>query len=321
MDKKKDLSFTVIIPSYNEREDIRIAIESAVNQEYPAKEILVVDDSSDNTPDIIKEYKKDGVDFVGGPKMGCCGARNKGMKMANGDVVVLLNADTALPPDFLKKIKKHYDAGADYVLVESEVMNQESKWARYVELLHKYSTKRDSDMDWTEGFSCRRLAAERVGFIPGGDIPVRFCRDWTLGHKLKEEGFKKVIDLSIKVRHKAPPTLPEFLFFREIRGRFAVLIQYYLQDKPLWFLMPKFVIKDIIAILEMLTFVLIIRNSWVISRESDNPIKDFPICILGQYLNLAARIVGEWRGFFVILKYGKKNQNDKATLSEYKRRW
>src|SRR3989344_5290464 len=95
--------FSIIIPSYNEGEDIRLSIESAITQKYPNKEILVVDDSSDSTPKIINEYAKKGVRFINGPRNGCCEARNLGIKTATGDIIVLLNADVVLPSDFLER--------------------------------------------------------------------------------------------------------------------------------------------------------------------------------------------------------------------------
>jgi glycosyltransferase involved in cell wall biosynthesis len=217
----KNLKFTIIIPSYNEKEDVRLAIESSIKQRYPDKEILVIDDSTDNTPQIIREYVSRGVVLLDGPRKGCCGARNFGIKKASGDVVVLLNADVVLPPDFLEKIKKHYEAGADYVLVESRVFNQENIWARFIEMQHRYESRKIGDKaEWTEGFSCRREAALKVGLIPG-DFPIRFCRDWFLGKRLNEAGFKKVIDRSIVVTHKAPDNFKEYWQVRKVRGRFS----------------------------------------------------------------------------------------------------
>jgi glycosyltransferase involved in cell wall biosynthesis len=52
---------SILIPTYNEREDLlRQSIESALNQTYPNIEVIVIDDgSTDNTPNILKGYGKD----------------------------------------------------------------------------------------------------------------------------------------------------------------------------------------------------------------------------------------------------------------------
>ena len=181
------MTFSIIIPSYNESDDIRLAIDSAVAQTVKPLEVLVVDDSSDNTPEIIKEYADRGVSFVAGEHNGCCGARNLGMRHAKGDVVVLLNGDVQLSPDFLEKISKHYENGADYVLVESRVLNPEDALAAFVEAQSQNDYDHNPNLEWTEGFSARRAAVEKVGYIPG-DFKARFCRDWMLGRRLSEAG-------------------------------------------------------------------------------------------------------------------------------------
>jgi glycosyltransferase involved in cell wall biosynthesis len=59
MHKIKDI-LTVVIPSYNEKEELlRKAIESILNQTYSYIELILVNDgSTDNTPDVMREYQK-----------------------------------------------------------------------------------------------------------------------------------------------------------------------------------------------------------------------------------------------------------------------
>lgn len=292
----QNLKFSIIIPSYNEGEDIRLSIESAINQKYPDKEILVVDDSSDNTPEIIKEYANRGARLINGYRKGCCGARNLGIKEANGDVIVLLNGDVVLPPDFLDKISKHYEKGVDYVLVESEVFNKENFFARFVEMQHRYESKKIGEKaEWTEGFSCRRQAALKVGLIPG-DFPVRFCRDWFLGKKLKEAGFKKAIDLSILVTHKAPDNFKEYWRIRKARGRFSALTQYFLLQRNRGFLALKFLIKDLLWFLELVLIFPVAVKIYKISNFSDKSFKDFFLFFYAYFIQKIAFIIGEWSG-------------------------
>lgn len=295
----KELKFSIIIPSYNEKDDIRLSIESAINQTYKNREIFVVDDSSDNTPQIISEYSKDGVRLVNGPKKGCCGARNLGMNMASGDVIVLLNGDVRLPDDFLERILKHYNSGADYVLVESKVFNLESLWSRFVEMLHRYdSGKIGEKAEWTEGFSCRRQAALDIGLIPG-DFSARFCRDWFLGKKLKESGFKKKVDLSIVVSHKAPDNFNEYWHVRKTRGRFSALTQYFLLKRNRGFLAIKFLIKDLMWFLEFVIIFPVLIKLFNISKFSENPVKDFFPFLFAYFIQRIAFIYGEWEGLIL----------------------
>ena len=49
---------TVFLPTYNEQDHIRNKLENLLNQTYLPSEILIIDCSSDNTPEIVREYQK-----------------------------------------------------------------------------------------------------------------------------------------------------------------------------------------------------------------------------------------------------------------------
>ncbi|WHZ23952.1 MAG: hypothetical protein OJF47_003064 [Nitrospira sp.] len=88
---------TVVIPTYNRGPLLTKAIESALAQEQKGElfdlEIIVVDDCSpDETADIAAKYP--GVQYVRLPKnLGASGARNAGIKRAQGKYVALLDDD------------------------------------------------------------------------------------------------------------------------------------------------------------------------------------------------------------------------------------
>jgi glycosyltransferase involved in cell wall biosynthesis len=289
------MTFSIIIPSYNEGEDIRLSIESALAQTPVPLEVLVVDDSTDDTPAIIEEYADRGVRLVAGERKGCCGARNLGMRQAKGDIVVLLNGDVRLPSDFLKRIAPHYESGADYVLVESKVLNEEDAFAAFVEAQHLLNYGGSSEIEWTEGFSARRSAVEAVGFIPG-DFNVRFCRDWMLGGKLRDAGFKKVIDLAIVVTHKAPATIEEYWRVRVARGRFGAFTQHYIYGRNRAHLAAKFLAKHALRVIGLITLVYPAFVSMRIARRSSRPLQNFLPFFYAYVLQDIARMVGEWQG-------------------------
>ncbi|MEK7608641.1 MAG: glycosyltransferase family 2 protein [Patescibacteria group bacterium] len=298
MKQENKISVSIIIPSFNEGDDVRLSIESALGQTHPPKEILVVDDSKDETPHIIGEYASQGVKLLRGPGKGCCEARNMGMEVATGDVIMLLNADVVLPEDFISRIAKHYEKGADYVLVESKVFNTDYLLARFVEAQHHVEHDNRTDLEWTEGFSCKRSAAQAIGFIPG-NFPVRFCRDWFLGKTLHEKGFRKVIDRTIVVTHKAPEIFGEYWNVRSTRGRFAVLAQRYLLHRSRTHVFLKLVAKH--AILAVLLATLVYPLQFVVraARKSDRGMRDVFPFFAAFVIQEVARAYGEWRGWML----------------------
>jgi glycosyltransferase involved in cell wall biosynthesis len=91
--------FSIIITCHNQSAYIRDAVNSALEQGYLAKEIVVVDDaSSDTSPQILKEYG-DKIHFAAfQANQGCTTSRNLGAAMATGEYFVFVDGDDVLLP-------------------------------------------------------------------------------------------------------------------------------------------------------------------------------------------------------------------------------
>jgi glycosyltransferase involved in cell wall biosynthesis len=222
---------SIIIPARNEAADIAATLEACLALEYDPKEIIVVDDSTDGTPQIVEGFAWRGVRLIRRDVNwnGCCGARNLGMQSASGDIVVLMNADARPRPDFLRRLLPHYEQGADCLVVRSLVYNRDTPWGQY--LYARGRCKRRVDPHWSEGFSCRRQAAAAVGYIPG-DFPLPFCRDNLLSQAMVRAGYVKHVDLSIVMEHLVPATFGEFWRNRKWRGTMAPLHHHYFRRIP-----------------------------------------------------------------------------------------
>lgn len=78
----------------NRKDTIREAIESVLSQTYNNTEYIVVDGSSnDGTTEIIQEYQERISKFISEPDEGIYDAMNKGIKLATGDIIGILNGD------------------------------------------------------------------------------------------------------------------------------------------------------------------------------------------------------------------------------------
>ena len=301
-ENNQSLKFTMLTASKNEAHDVRMAIESMVNQKYPDKEIIFVDDSDDNTKEIISEYKDRNVKLFNGPRKGCCEARNIGMKNATGDVIVFVNADANLPPDFLDKIYKHYQSGADWVLVKSRAFNLNNIYARFMQTQADLDEGKSSyDPLTSEGYSVKREVALKVGMI-SGDYPFKFCRDYTLGQKLTKAGYKKVFDKTIIAPHKAPDNFKEYWEVRKTRGLFAAFQPYFMYKKPLFYIFIKFILKDLFFLINFLTIIPAGYRVLRITLKSKNPVRDYFPFYWAYFIQEFSRVVGEWQGWLRILK-------------------
>jgi succinoglycan biosynthesis protein ExoO len=114
----KEPTVSAVIPTFNTRDCVRAAIDSALNQEGVDVEVIVVDDASkDGTADLVAQaYGADARVKVirreknGGPSA----ARNIGFRAASGTWIGLLDADDLWQPDRLARLLHRGDE-ADFI--------------------------------------------------------------------------------------------------------------------------------------------------------------------------------------------------------------
>lgn len=86
---------SIITPSYNTAKYIGQTIESVLNQTYTNWEMIIVDDcSTDNTEEIVLQYKDDRIKFFKNQKnLGAALSRNFALQLAKGDWIAFLDSD------------------------------------------------------------------------------------------------------------------------------------------------------------------------------------------------------------------------------------
>jgi glycosyltransferase involved in cell wall biosynthesis len=95
---------SIIIPAYNAEEWIAEAVQSAIAQTWPRKEIIVVDDGSrDRTAEVARRFASKEVVVVSTQNQGAAAARNHALRLCQGDYVQWLDADDLLAPDKIER--------------------------------------------------------------------------------------------------------------------------------------------------------------------------------------------------------------------------
>jgi glycosyltransferase involved in cell wall biosynthesis len=88
------MKISIITVCYNSAATLKDAIESVLWQDYDDIEYIIVDgNSSDGTCDIIQSYGQKITKWISEPDKGIYDAMNKGIAMATGDVIGILNSD------------------------------------------------------------------------------------------------------------------------------------------------------------------------------------------------------------------------------------
>lgn len=118
------MKISIITVCYNSADTIKDTIESVLSQTYQNYEYLIVDGlSKDNTLDIVKSYEKKfkgKLRYISEKDKGLYDAMNKGIKMAKGDIIGIINSDDVLADkDIFQKI---IDNIGDYDGIYSNLM-------------------------------------------------------------------------------------------------------------------------------------------------------------------------------------------------------
>jgi glycosyltransferase involved in cell wall biosynthesis len=111
------LDVSVVIPAYNAARFIAMAIDSALSQASPPKEILVVDDgSNDNTQAIVSQYEKK-VRYLYQPNAGPAAARNLGVREAKGEWIAFLDSDDYWDTNHLEHLMRCAEVQKEAMLI------------------------------------------------------------------------------------------------------------------------------------------------------------------------------------------------------------
>lgn len=95
------MTISLITPSYNSAKTIARTIDSVIAQNYSDLEYIIIDGvSKDKTAEIVSSFKdRINIKFVSEPDKGIYDAMNKGIKMASGEIIGILNSDDLFDND------------------------------------------------------------------------------------------------------------------------------------------------------------------------------------------------------------------------------
>ena len=109
---------SVIMPAYNEEQNIHDAIASVLAQDFEDFELIVVDDgSTDLTGEIIKSFTDKRIVYLKNKtNIGVTRSRNRALETAKGKYIACLDADDTCTPDRLRKQVEYMESHPKCVL-------------------------------------------------------------------------------------------------------------------------------------------------------------------------------------------------------------
>jgi Glycosyltransferases involved in cell wall biogenesis len=180
-------TFAVVITSYNYRDFVLEAVESALAQSRKAAQVIVVDDGSTDGSDALlrDRYGADErVTLISGVNGGQLSAFQRGVNAAHAEVVCFLDSDDCWGSEYLARLGELYDArpDIDFVFSDLQLFDQQDRVMRFYDravdlgytaistyvLTHWYGAP-------TSALSMRASWARQAL-----DLPESFRRTWRL---------------------------------------------------------------------------------------------------------------------------------------------
>jgi glycosyltransferase involved in cell wall biosynthesis len=116
------LLYSVVTVCKNSESTISKTIDSVLAQTYSKLELIIIDGmSTDDTPSIIRSYKDDRIIYIREVDSGIYYAMNRGLGIARGDIVSILNSDDFYLPRALDSINYQFHIDKDLAILCSDV--------------------------------------------------------------------------------------------------------------------------------------------------------------------------------------------------------
>lgn len=189
---------SLVVAAYNEAGCIQQKLENSLALDYPADRFEVVigsDGSTDGTDDVIRACADRRVRLSPAPRAGKTTVLNRCLPSAQGDIIVLSDANTLIEPEALQALVRHFedpDVGA--VCGRLRLYNptkkdyEESAYWSYESLIKLYEGKRGAVVGANGGLYAirRRLFTQ----LP----PSTIVDDFVIPLRILEQGYKVVYE-------------------------------------------------------------------------------------------------------------------------------
>jgi GT2 family glycosyltransferase len=198
------MTISVIMPTHAAGPIFRRSLRSVVDARPATADIIVV---ADGSPEAAGEAAVLGVRVVLTPeRRGPAYARNLGARQAQGDILVFVDADVLVPPDFFGRIAALFPRGDDPAAIigsYDDAPEAPNFLSQYKNLLHHYihqEARTDASTFWGACGAIRRAV-----FLGLGGFDERITRpameDVELGHRLRQHGHRIRLIHSLQVKH------------------------------------------------------------------------------------------------------------------------
>lgn len=194
-----DIKISVVVPTFNMKDSLKLLIESLENQTYPRDnfEIIVCDDgSTDGTAELMIELcnKYHNLRYLKQEHRGVSAVRNLGIKHSKSNIIAFTDADCVADPNWLDEISK-FSNSADFIGVYGPV---KSPISRYEPFIHIINTGEGTIAGCN--LALTKTVLDRVGYFDPILI-FPWADDWDIRFRVESVCGKIVYNHRMKIYH------------------------------------------------------------------------------------------------------------------------
>ena len=189
--KKIRPAVSVIIPTHNRLNLLKIALNSVLEQTIDNIEIVIINDAScDGTKEFLKNLSYEKVRYINNESpLGGGAARNLGIKLATGKFIAFLDDDDTWMPDKLQKQLEYFNADSELVLVSCAYYSISENGTKRIVRLKKLDNPTDiyraNFLGGASMYLVSRDSLVKYGYF---DPSLRSGQDWDLLILLSQNG-------------------------------------------------------------------------------------------------------------------------------------
>ena len=236
---------SIVIPTKNRHARLQRLLASVESQDYPNFEVIVIDDGSDLPVDLGKQNTDNFSVIRNVVSQGCCAARNRGIEIARGEFVIVLDDDAEFnDPSTVSRavalIKNHSRCGA----IGFSQLKPDGD-PQYMQPAHT-DVACFTSIFFGYGFLLRKSAFSRIGNF-NAVIGIyydenEFCL------RLMNAGYKIIFDPSLRVIHHHDPVGRDPIGMHRLVLRNSIITA--LLHSPVSFIPPQ-IVKRLIQFIRL----------------------------------------------------------------------
>jgi len=222
------MEISIVVPARNAAGTIGGCVQSLLEQSVPREryEVIVVDDgSTDETRQLVE---RSGATLIPQAQEGPAAARNKGVSVSKGDIVLFTDADCVPEANWVAEMVRSFEDGEIAGVKGVYRTRQGGIIPRFVQCEYEERYEQMAKQRWIDFIDTYSAGYRREIFLAEGGFDTRYpsasVEDQEFSFRLAERGHKMVFNPRAVVYHQHPATLTAYFTRKFNIGYWKVMV-------------------------------------------------------------------------------------------------